>query len=56
MPIAKAGASLTAVRNICEFHGMIAATTPRGTRVVNTCMSSLSIGKVEPSTLSTNPA
>ena len=26
-PIAKAGASLTAVNNICEFHGMIAAIT-----------------------------
>ena len=55
-PIARAGASLTAVKNICEFQGIIAATTPIGTLVVKTCISCLSIGRVEPSILSTNPA
>ena len=34
----------------------IAATTPTGTLVVKTCISSLSIGSVEPSILSTRPA
>ena len=33
-PIANAGANLVAVKNICEFQGMIAATTPIGTLVV----------------------
>ena len=55
-PIAKAGANFTAVRNICEFQGIMAATTPTGTRVVNTCISCLSMGRVDPSILSTNPA
>ena len=55
-PIASAGASFTAVSSICEFQGIIAATTPIGTLVVVTCMSSLSIGITVPSTLSANPA
>ena len=55
-PIAKAGASFTAVNNIWEFHGMIAATTPIGILVVVTCMSGLSIGTTVPSTLSARPA
>ena len=33
-PIARAGASLVAVKNICEFHGTIAAITPIGILVV----------------------
>ena len=33
-PIAKAGASLVTVNNICEFQGIIAAITPIGTLVV----------------------
>ena len=56
LPMARAGASFTAVRNICEFQGIIAATTPSGTLLVKTCISSLSIGRVDPSILSTNPA
>ena len=56
LPIAKAGASFTAVKNICEFQGITAAITPIGTLVVKTCISSLSIGSVEPSILSTRPA
>ena len=55
-PIAKAGASLTAVNNICEFHGMIAAITPIGSLVVMACILGLSIGKTVPSTLSARPA
>ena len=54
--MANAGASLTAVNNIWEFHGMIAATTPIGIRVVVTCISGLSIGTTVPSTLSARPA
>ena len=34
LPIANAGASLVAVRNICEFQGTIAAITPIGILVV----------------------
>ena len=33
-PIASAGASFVAVKNICEFHGTIAAITPIGILVV----------------------
>ena len=55
-PLLRAGASFTAVNNICEFHGMIAATTPIGILVVVTCMSGLSIGTTVPSTLSARPA
>ncbi|CAB5028226.1 unannotated protein [freshwater metagenome] len=33
-PAASAGASFTADKNICEFHGTIAATTPIGSRRV----------------------
>ena len=55
-PIANAGASLTAVSNICEFQGIIAATTPIGILTVVTCMSGLSIGTTVPSTLSARPA
>ena len=33
-PAASAGAILVALRNICEFHGTTAATTPIGTRRV----------------------
>ena len=33
-PAASAGANLTAERNICEFQGTIAATTPIGSRLV----------------------
>ena len=55
-PIAKAGANLTAVKSICEFQGIIAATTPIGILVVITCISGLSIGTTVPSTLSASPA
>ena len=55
-PIARAGASLTAVKSIWEFHGIIAAITPIGILVVITCISGLSIGKTVPSTLSARPA
>ena len=47
-PAASAGASLVAVKNICAFQGTIAATTPIGSHEVNTCISGLSIGSVEP--------
>ena len=33
-PAAKAGANFTADKNIWEFHGTIAATTPIGSRLV----------------------
>ena len=56
LPAAKAGPILTATKNNCEFHGTTAATTPRGSRFVNTNMSGLSIGKVSPLTLSAQPA
>ena len=56
LPIARAGANLTAVKSICEFQGIIAATTPIGILVVVTCMSGLSIGTTVPSTLSASPA
>ena len=55
-PIASAGANFTAVNSICEFHGIIAAITPIGIRVVVTCILGLSIGTTVPSTLSANPA
>ena len=55
-PIARAGASLTAVNSIWEFQGIIAATTPIGILVVVTCISGLSIGTTVPSTLSAKPA
>ena len=56
LPIANAGANFTAVNNIWEFQGIIAATTPIGILVVVTCMSGLSIGTTVPSTLSASPA
>ena len=34
LPAANAGPTLVAVRNISAFHGTMAATTPRGSRVV----------------------
>ena len=55
-PAANAGPNFVAVRNICAFHGTIAATTPIGSRRVNTCMSGLSIGSTAPSILSARPA
>jgi type IV secretory pathway TrbD component len=51
LPIARAGASLVAVKNICEFQGMIAAITPMGIRVVIACTFGLSIGRTVHSTL-----
>ena len=55
-PAASAGPILTADRNSCEFHGTTAATTPKGSRRVNTIMSGLSIGRVSPWILSAQPA
>ena len=56
LPAARAGPTLVAVRNNSAFHGTIAATTPIGSRVVNTCRSGLSMGRVSPWILSANPA
>ena len=56
LPAAKAGPSLTATKNSCEFHGTIAATTPKGSRLVNTKRSGLSMGRVSPEILSAQPA
>ena len=56
LPAASAGPTFTAVRNSCEFHGTMAATTPSGSRLVKTNMSGLSIGRVLPSILSAAPA
>ena len=56
LPIANAGASFVAVKNICEFHGTIAAITPIGILVVIAWMFGLSIGRTVPSTLSARPA
>ena len=56
LPAAKAGPNLTATKNSCEFHGTTAATTPRGSLLVKTNMSGLSIGRVSPFTLSAQPA
>ena len=54
--IASAGASLVAVKNICEFQGTIAAITPIGILVVIAWTFGLSIGNTVPSTLSASPA
>ena len=54
-PAARAGPTLVAVSNISAFHGTTAATTPIGSRVVNTIMSGLSIGSVAPWILSARP-
>ena len=56
LPAASAGAIFTAVRNSCEFHGTMAATTPSGSRSVKASMSGLSIGNVSPVILSAAPA
>ena len=55
-PAAKAGPSFTADRNSCEFQGTTAATTPKGSRLVKTSMSGLSIGNTSPASLSAAPA
>ena len=55
LPIARAGANFVAVKNICEFHGTIAAITPIGILVVIAWMFGLSIGKTVPSILSAKP-
>ena len=47
-PAAKAGAIFVAERNNCAFQGTMATTTPIGSRVVNTCISGLSIGRTSP--------
>ena len=56
LPAAKAGPTLTATKNNCEFQGTIAATTPNGSRFVKTNKSGLSIGNVSPLILSAQPA
>ena len=56
LPAARAGPTFVAVRNISAFQGTIAATTPIGSRVVNTCRSGLSMGSVSPWILSARPA
>ena len=56
LPAANAGPILTALKNNCEFHGTMAATTPIGSRSVKTNISGLSIGNVLPSILSAAPA
>ena len=56
LPIAKAGATFVAVKNIWEFQGMIAAITPIGILVVIAWIFGLSIGRTVPSTLSAKPA
>ena len=43
-PAARAGPSLTATKNNWEFHGTMAAITPRGSLSVKTNKSGLSIG------------
>ena len=55
LPAARAGPIFTALRNIWLFHGMTAATTPRGSRSVKTNMSGLSMGSVSPLILSAAP-
>jgi len=56
LPAANAGPNFTATKNNCEFHGATAATTPSGSRSVNTNKSGLSMGKVSPCSLSAQPA
>ena len=56
LPAASAGPIFTADRKSCEFQGTIAAITPRGSRLVKTNKSGLSIGRVSPVILSAAPA
>ena len=45
-PAASAGATLVAVKNICEFHGMIHAITPIGSLTSVTSISGLSMSEI----------
>ena len=42
-PAAKAGATFVAIKNICEFHGMMHAMTPIGSRTSTTSILGLSM-------------
>src|SRR5262249_8279048 len=55
LPAASAGASFHAARSKGEFHGVIAATTPRGSSRVKLNTPGLSIGMTRPSILSARP-
>src|SRR5215813_2338635 len=55
LPAASAGASFHAASIRGEFHGVIAATTPRGSSRVKLNTPGLSIGITRPSILSARP-
>ena len=55
-PAASAGAIFCALVISGEFHGMMAAITPNGSRVVKTCEVSSSVGIVMPPESRTMPA
>ena len=55
LPAASAGTSLRVANSSGEFHGVIAATTPKGSSRVKLKMPGLSIGMTRPSSLSARP-
>ena len=55
-PAASAGASFEASMSSGEFHAVMPATTPTGSRRVYTIYSGLATGMVRPSILSARPA
>ncbi|MDT7711236.1 MAG: hypothetical protein QOG20_6843 [Pseudonocardiales bacterium] len=56
LPAASAGATLIAAWQNGKFHGVMAATTPSGRRVVNTCAEVSTTGTTAPVIFVCHPA